>query len=237
MNQHGELLEVAVAELRRHGIRPQVRQLNGGHIEIAWQVVPEKEVRKVVTTKSGSDFRARMNIRAEVRRNLRADNVTIKRQDEPRKKHGEFARAMDLPKHEVAPIPDQISTLQAEMADLTEFVVALGKMMRQVRDTVTALAPPPATLPPPAPVSSRSVRIAEYLTPEKWISLSALERDTGLSAKQVKLKLGYLERQDAVVVYRGQAKLKKPPAKVPPKKRRGRPTLKSNGHHHAAPPQ
>jgi hypothetical protein len=217
MNNNSELVEIATAELKLYGIRPEVTHTNGGHIEIAWRAVPEKELRRVITSKTGSDWRARMNIRAEVRRLLRADNVMLKREEPKPKKHPELAKALNLPQ-QVVPIPDQITAMRGEVADLTELVIRVAKMVSTVRNTVAAQAPPPPA--PPEPVSSRSVKIKEYLSLDKWVSLSALSRDTGLSSKQIKLKLDYLERLGEVSVYQGQAKLN--PVEPRPKKPRGR---------------
>ena len=120
--------------------------------------MPEKELRRVITSRTGSDWRARMNIRAEVRRLLRADNVTLKQEPKP-KKHLELAKALNLPQ-EVVPLPDQISALRGEVADLTELMVRVYKGVGTLREAVTAQAPPP----PPQPLNSRSVKIKEYLS-------------------------------------------------------------------------
>jgi hypothetical protein len=218
-------MEVATAELKQHGIKPQITYTNGGHIEIAWRVVPEKELRRIITSKTGSDWRARMNIRAEVRRLLKADNVmTLKRNEPKPKKHHELTKALNLPQ-QVVPIPDQIAALRGEVADLTELMLRVAKGVSVVREAVAAQAPSPPLAPEPPP-SSRSVKIKEYLSLDRWLSLSALTRDTGLSIKQIKLKLGYLERLGEVSIYQGQAKLNA--VEPRPKKPRGRAAHKVN---------
>ncbi|MEY9179743.1 hypothetical protein [Bradyrhizobium sp. USDA 313] len=216
MNNHSELVEIATAELKQYGIRPEVTHTNGGHIMISWRAAPEKEPRCVVTSKTGSDWRGRMNIRADVRRLLRADNVTKREEPKP-KKHPELAKALNLPQP-VVPIPDQIAALRGEVADLTELMVRVFKKVSTMGEAVAAKAAPPP--PPPEPVSSRSVKIKEYLSLDRWVSLSALPRDTGLSSKQIKLKLDYLVRLGEVSVYQGQAKLNA--VEPRPKKPRGR---------------
>ncbi|KRR21384.1 hypothetical protein CQ14_06965 [Bradyrhizobium lablabi] len=232
---HSELTEIATAELKQHGIKPQITHTNGGHIEIAWRVVPEKELRRVITSKTGSDWRARMNLRAEVRRLLRADNVALKQETKP-KKHPELAKALNLPQ-EVVPLPDQVSALRGEVADLTALMTRVAKVVGSLRDTVAAQVVPPP--PKPEPPSSRSVKIKEYLSLDRWVSLSALARDTGLSPKQIKLKLDYLARLGELTVYQGQAKLNA--VEPRPKKPRGRAAHKAkvvkkakgtNGHRH-----
>ncbi|UPT99184.1 hypothetical protein J4G48_0014530 [Bradyrhizobium barranii subsp. apii] len=212
-----ELVDIATAELKQYGIKPEVTYTNGGHIQITWRAVPEKELRCVTTAKTGSDWRNRMNIRADVRRLLRADNVMKKEEPKP-KKHPELAKALSLPK-EVVPIPDQIAALRGEVADLTELMVRTFRMVGNMRETIAAQtprSPPPA----PPPASSRSVKIKEFLALDRWVSLSALARDTGLSPQQIKLKLYYLQRLGEVSVHQGQAKLNE--VEPRPKKPRGR---------------
>ncbi|MGX1163750.1 hypothetical protein AB7M16_000016 [Bradyrhizobium sp. USDA 372] len=219
MAHQNELTEVALNELKAHGIRGHLRDLSGGHIEISWQVVPEKEVRRVICAKSTSDWRSRMNTRAEVRRYLRADNVSLKMSTEKPKKVEtlQVEKAMSLP-IEVMPIPDQVAAMRGEMADLTELVMRLVKMVSGVRDNIAAYVPKPAEV-KPAPVSSRSVKLVEYLAHDRWTTIDTLPRDTGLTAEQIKLKLQYLKNRDEVEIFRGQVKLKPPkPGEAKPKK-------------------
>lgn len=115
MAYSNELTEIALNELKLHGVKGQTRDTNGGHIEIAWQVVPEKEVRRVIVAKTASDWRARMNTRAEVRKLLRADNVTLKSQNDKPEKPKPLTKALELPQPEaVVPIPDQMKALRGE---------------------------------------------------------------------------------------------------------------------------
>jgi hypothetical protein len=101
--------------------------------------------------------------------------------DEPKpKKHQELTKALNLPQ-QVVPIPDQIAALRGEVADLTELMIRVAKGVGIVREAIAAQAPPPP--PRPEPVSSRSVKIKEYLSLDKWLSLSVLVRDTGLTPK------------------------------------------------------
>lgn len=242
-----ELTDIAMNELKAHGIRGQLRDTNGGHIEIAWQVVPEKEVRRVVVAKTTSDWRSRMNTRAEVRRALRADNVTLKMVTKPKKADVlKVEQAMSLPQ-EILPIPDQVAALRSEVGDLAELVLRLTKIVTGVRDTITAYVPAPAVV-APTPASSRSVKLVEYLSHDRWVNIDTLPRDTGLKAEQIKLKLQYLKNHNEVEIFRGQVRLKpttpkpkkihwktarkaaeeaaKPAAKAKPKNKK-----KVNGHH------
>lgn len=217
MAYHNELTEIALNELKAHGIKGHLRDTNGGHIEITWRVVPEKEVRTIVVAKSTSDWRSRMNTRADVRRLLRADNVTLKMQHEKKpQKVQQLDKALALPPPDIMSVPDQLKAMRAELGDLTELVLRLTKISTTVRDTVAVHVPKPETIVPPPP-SSRSVKLAEYLSEDRWITIDTLPRDTGLTPEQIKLKLQYLKQHDLIELYRGQARLK-PPKPRPAKK-------------------
>ncbi|MEY9235431.1 hypothetical protein ABIF78_007754 [Bradyrhizobium japonicum] len=212
-----ELTDIAMDELKAHGVRGHLRDTNGGHIEISWQVVPEKEVRRIIVAKTTSDWRSRMNTRAEVRRHLRADNVTLKMTQAKPKKAAtlKIEQALSLPQ-EIIPIPDQVAAVRSEIGDLAELVMRLTKIVTGVRDTIAAyVPPPPATVPTPS--SSRSVKLAEYLSQDRWVSIDTLPRDTGLKPEQIKLKLQYLKNHDQIEMFRGQVKLKPAAAAAPPK--------------------
>jgi hypothetical protein len=224
-----ELTDIAMNELKAHGIKGQMRDTQGGHIEIAWQVVPEKEVRRIVVAKTASDWRARMNTRADVRRLLRADNVTLKvTQSKPKKAVAlKVEQAMSLPQ-EMLPIP--VAALRSEVGDLTELVLRLTKIVTGVRDTIAAYVPKPAEV-APTPLSSRSIKLVEYLSHDRWVNIDTLPRDTGLKPEQIKLKLQYLRTHDEVELYRGQVRLKHtaPKSEKPNRK-------KLNGHQHKIDP-
>ncbi|QOZ68905.1 hypothetical protein [Bradyrhizobium arachidis] len=217
MAYHNELTEIALNELKAHGIKGHLRDTNGGHIEITWQVVPEKQVRTIIVAKTTSDWRSRMNTRADVRRLLRADNVTLKMQHEKKpQKVQQFDKALALPQPETLSVPDQLKALRAEVGDLTALVLRLTKISATVRDTVAVHVPRPEAIVPPPP-SSRSVKLVEYLSEDRWVTIDTLPRDTGLKPEQIKLKLQYLKQHDLVEVYRGQVRLK-PPKPKPEKK-------------------
>ena len=209
MAYSNELTEIALNELKLHGVKGQTRDTNGGHIEIAWQVVPEKEVRRVFVAKTASDWRARMNTRAEVRKLLRADNVTLKAKNERPQKPKPLMKALELPQPDaVVPIPDQMKALRGELADLTELVLRLTKIATGMREVLTTHVPKPQPAAPVVKPSSRSIKLVEYLSLDRWTTISALVRDTGLTPTQIKLKLHYLKSHDQIEIYRGEVRLK-----------------------------
>ncbi|WP_063685492.1 hypothetical protein [Bradyrhizobium stylosanthis] len=227
MAYSNELTEIALNELKLHGVKGQTRDTNGGHIEIAWQVVPEKEVRRVFVAKTASDWRARMNTRAEVRKLLRADNVTLKAQNQRPEKPKPLTKALELPQPDaVVPLPDQMKALRGEVADLTELVLRLTKIAAGMREVLTTHVPKPQPAAPVMKPSSRSIKLVEYLSLDRWIAISALVRDTGLTPTQIKLKLHYLKQHDQIDIYRGEVRLK-PAATKPLAKRTAKKVAKS----------
>lgn len=217
MAYQNELTEIALTELKAHGVKGHLRDTNGGHIEVSWQVVPEKELRKVFVAKTTSDWRSRMNTRGEVRRLLRADNVTLKMStDKPKKPEKLLVeKAMSLPQPDVLPIPDQVAAMRGEMADLTELTVRLLKIVTGVRDNIAAYVPKPIEVAAPPP-SIRSVKLREYLSHDRWVSITTLPRDTGLTMAQIKTKLQTLKINGEVEFHQGQVRLKAMPER--PKK-------------------
>ncbi|WP_439372896.1 hypothetical protein [Bradyrhizobium sp. DASA03120] len=228
MAYSNELTEIALNELKLHGVKGQSRDTNGGHIEIAWQVVPEKEVRRVFVAKTASDWRARMNTRAEVRKLLRADNVTLKAQNERPQKPKPLTKALELPQPDaVVPIPDQMKALRGEVADLTELVLRLTKIAAGMREVLTTHVPKPQPEAPVVKPSSRSIKLVEYLALDRWVSISALVRDTGLTPTQIKLKLHYLKTHSQIEIYRGEVRLKPTETQPPTKKAAKKEKLKT----------
>lgn len=126
MAQNDELA-VALRELKAVGIRPTV-EVRGKHRAVTWQVSPDKEQRTYFVASTGSDHRGPLNVRADVRRYLRADGVSLKEQQQPRTN---LQKALQLPLiHET--LPDQVSALRAEVADLTDLLLALQDDVKQV---------------------------------------------------------------------------------------------------------
>lgn len=228
MAHQNELTEIVLHELKLHGIKGQCRDTNGGHIEIAWQVCPEKAPRQVIMAKTTSDWRSRMNMRAQVRRYLRADNIQLVPETKIKpKKLALVQRALELPKPDVLPVPDQLTALRAEVSDLTELVIRLSKLTATVRDAIGAYVPKPQALVPP-PQSSRSVKLVEFLSFDRWVGIATLPRDTGLSTEQIKLKLNYLKQHGQIEIFQGQVRLKANAPKMRPPGRQ--PKAKTNGH-------
>jgi hypothetical protein len=66
--------QTVIDELAAVGIKPTIKQSGGGHYKFYYRI-PTGEQRMIVTAASSSDRRADENIRACVRRMLRADGL------------------------------------------------------------------------------------------------------------------------------------------------------------------
>lgn len=218
-----ELQQIAMNELKLHGIKPTMRPNGSGHIEIVWRAVPEKQERVVVVARTPGDWRARMNTRAEVRRYLKADNVQLVVQNKPRTKaKAQLQDAINLPA-EIIPIPDQLTALRGEIADLSEMLIKVLKVAYGTREMIAKVLPKEA--PAPVKLPSASIKIHEYLSLDRWVSITSLVRDTGLTLKQVKLKLEYLRKQGDLTIHQQSVKLTRQPTIKP----RGRKKKHMNG--------
>lgn len=212
--RRNEELEFAVAELKRHNIKYETRETNGGHIEIRWQVSPDKEVRKVFTSKTPSDYFSRMNARSVIRNALRHDGVDLERKPSE-KKPKLLEKALQQPQP-AETIPDQLHSIRSELADITELLLDFSNVLGLLRDgllvqsTPVEAVTPDVKAPPPKP-SVRSKKAIEFVS-VSWNSLDAIARDMELPLEVTYRKLYYLKQQDKVEFRGGQCRLK--PAKL-----------------------
>ena len=128
---------IVIAELRQHKIAFRREQTGGGHIAIRWQISQDKQPRVFYAPNSGSDFRGRLNARADVRRMLRADGVNLDEVKLQPKPQTQLAKALHVPEPQV-PIPDQIKIVRQELGDLTELMLDLSVTINAVKELLTA---------------------------------------------------------------------------------------------------
>lgn len=123
-----DVLSVVKSELARFGVKPDVTTSGSGHKRITWHVTPEKPERCVVVPSTTSDWHARMNARADVRRYLNADSaVPIRGERAP--KQSALAKAISLPAL-VESVPDQLENIRHELNDMSLLLLDfVGKMM------------------------------------------------------------------------------------------------------------
>lgn len=189
-----DALSLLRSEFNLWNVKFSHREIGSGHIELRWQVTPDKEVRSYIIAKTPGDHRGALNARADIRKLFRADRLTL---NEPVKKPPALHKALAIPKA-VETDRDQIRMLRAEVADLTDMVMELvGKM-----DGMQAPAPAPAPAPiTPAPVARgtrkqpyRNINSLEYVS-EGWTSLAAIARDMNVPINIAQRKLYYLQRK------------------------------------------
>lgn len=133
MTKANEEVDVVVQELRACGIKPQVER-TPRHIAISWQAGPDKPPRTVIVSSTPSDWRGRLNARAEVRRYLRADNISLREQAKP----APLAQRIIGPPRHVETTPDQVAAMRSEVADLTELCLELADVVAR---TAAVLVP------------------------------------------------------------------------------------------------
>jgi hypothetical protein len=210
MKLHEEA-QFAVLELERHNIKYDARNTDGGHVEIAWQVSPDKEVRRVFTSKTPSDHRTRLNARSYIRRALRQDGVNIDPKPETTKKPALLEKALQAPRREPT-IPEQLAAIRSEMADMIDLMLdvsnALSAMKDQNHPPVEA-APITAPIVETKPVKKPSVRSKKAIdfVSTSWNSLEAIARDMGLPPEITYRKLYYLKKQEQVEFNGGRCRL------------------------------
>jgi hypothetical protein len=229
------VLNLIASEFKLWGVKFQHQRSGSGHIELAWQVSPDKEVRKTYLPHTSSDWRSWLNMRSQVRRMFQQDGLSLKK---PEKPEPVLRKALSVPKDPPEKPEDQFKAMRAEIADLTNFVLELGGIVSGLCDIIkqqpvmqiTAQPSPepvpiPAFLPPePMPLKTRAPntrgsKVIDYLS-FNWNSLDAIARDMGLSPIVVKRKLVYLYQKDLVQL--DQGRWRKTPPKFPAKKPKGK---------------
>lgn len=236
------VLNNILSEFKLWGLKPTIEHRNGGHIELQWQVSPDKEPRRTILPKTGSDWRGWLNQRAQVRRMFKQDGLRDPRDTIPKKPEPILQKALSPPPPPPEKPEDQIKSMRCEIADLTELVLELGSLVSKLCDiekppvAIAAQAPQPQepAPPPPPPKRARNTRgnkVIDYLS-NNWNSLDAIARDMGLEQIIVKRKLVYLAKNGAVELSDGRWRKTPPPkaetAAVPKAKRK-----KVNGLSHA----
>jgi hypothetical protein len=121
MTQRNETVDRIIDELERHGLKGVVGE-RGKHLEIAWETPLGR--RFVIAPRTPSDWRAGMNLRSDLRKLLKADNIQPKAINDL-----SFQRAMSLPKlvepkehvlqKDVEALVDLVFELQSQVADLS----------------------------------------------------------------------------------------------------------------------
>lgn len=213
-----DALSVLRSEFKLWGVHFEHRPTGGGHIEVRWQVNPDKPLRKTYIPSTASDHRGSLNKRAELRRLFQQDGLSLKA---PEKPVPVLRKALSLPQP-VETDREQIRAMRGEIGELTSLVIELGGIIAELRDTIGVKPRPepiplPAFIPPPPPAppkpSIRSIKTISYVG-ENWNSTAALAYAMDLPANIAYRKLYYLMKQNKVELSAGRWRLK-PKAVIP----------------------
>lgn len=227
-----EVLTNLKSEFKLWGVKPEVNYLNSGHIELTWHASPDKPSRRYIIPKTGSDWRGWLNARSKIRQLFKQDNLSLKQQCA--KPKPVLAKALAIPEPIERDI-DQIKMLRAEVGDLSELVLGMMSMLKEL----IAVTPPPVQQPVPMQAAAevvkkpsvRSLKTIGYVS-DSWSSLDAIARDMGLNTTIAYRKLYYELRKGTVEASDGRWRKKPepavPPASLPALAKR---KTKSNGQH------
>jgi hypothetical protein len=128
MTQRNEHIELAMEELERYGLRGEVSE-RGKHLEIAWTTPHGR--RFVIAPKTPSDWRGGLNLRSDLRKLLRADNLQVKQIN-----NLSFQKAMSLPKQ---PIVTRELLLQNDVDALSDLVFELQSQIASLHDKMNSM--------------------------------------------------------------------------------------------------
>lgn len=193
-----DVLKNLQSEFKLWGVRPTVNYLNSGHIELEWHATPDKPARRYIIPKTGSDWRGWLNARSKIRQLFKADGIKLQEQIKKEREKPALLKALAVPES-IEKDSDQLKMLRAEVADLSELILSMMTMVKEL----IAVTPPepvmvaaPVQMVPPAPKkpSTRSIKTIDYVS-ESWTSLDAIARDMNLEPTIVYRKLYYLLQQ------------------------------------------
>ena len=202
MAARNELVDRAIDELALYGLKGEVSH-RGKHIEIAWNTAHGR--RFVIVAATGSDWRAGMNTRAQVRKLLRADNMQPMRIS-----NVSLQRALSLPKetlpqnqvlqNDVDALVELVCDMQTQIEALQNKIdsmrvvshIEFGSAARDV-DVATLVIEQPEALPKvkkAIPFREGSSQAAIYnLLTDKYVSIHEIVKQSGQNLKYVSATL------------------------------------------------
>src|ERR1700677_2013035 len=128
MTQRNEHLELCLEELERYGLKGEISE-RGKHLELAW--VSPLGRRFVIAPKTPSDWRSSLNMRSDLRKLLRADNLQPKQVS-----NLTFQKAMSLPKQ---PTINKELLLQNDVDALTDLVFDLQSQLSLLQNKMNSM--------------------------------------------------------------------------------------------------
>jgi hypothetical protein len=180
-NEH---LDAALAELGKFDIESTLA--NGGrHQKLSWQI-DGRPRRTIAISGSPSDARGLLNLRAQIRRTLRADGAA------PPDNARHLAQQILLTPLE--PMAQRVERLEREVAELQDIVVELLLKLEQP----LSLKPDPEPAPAPKPKSPPMEELLRNMRYDEPLSAAQLAKATGRTASHVSSYLTRMKREGLV---------------------------------------
>lgn len=165
-------LAAAMFELHMVGVKPQVER-GSKHVKIRWEANGKQ--RTYVCGSTASDYRAALNVRADVRRLIRQDGLKA-----PENNVVSFRRIMELPEVQ-EPLAERLARLEGEIGALVDLLLdkpsTVGEPPFSIEITVNGKRVGLEPLPQPAtqvalPVASSPIPEAALLASGRFRSLT-----------------------------------------------------------------
>jgi hypothetical protein len=179
-----EYLDAALAELGKFDVESTLA--NGGrHQKLSWQI-DGRPRRTIAISGSPSDACGLLNLRAQIRRALRADGAA------PPDNARHMAKQILLAPAPVEPVAQRVERLEREVTELQDIVVELLSKLEQP----LLLKPEPAPAPKPkSPPTEELLRNMRYDEP---LSAAQLAKATGRTVGHVSSYLTRMKRNGLV---------------------------------------
>ena len=203
MVERNELVSATLAELDRFGLKGEVGE-RGKHLEVSW-TYPDGRSHFVIVARTASDYRAVLNARGEVRRQLRVAGITP-----PENKVIVLQKAFTLPKptdyaaerlvqleKDVEVLVDLVTELQGQLVEQQNRLNNIRVATTISFDAPQALATPVITQQPKRQ-GGRSTAVLEALKDGRWYNRNDLAATLGVDVKNVSSLLDVLKNKGLV---------------------------------------
>lgn len=120
-----EITDLLIEELEKYGLKGQIEHRTK-HLEVSWYL-PSGARRFIIAPATPSEWRGGLNARSDLRKMLRADNLSLK-QDDPRS----FNRAISMPKESIVTQVARDRALIRDVETLSDLVLELQEQNSQL---------------------------------------------------------------------------------------------------------
>lgn len=127
-----EIIDLLMEEIERYGLKGEVND-RSKHLEFSWEGPHGR--RFIIVAKTPGDHRASLNSRADLRRMLKADGLSIVKPSQT----ALFAKAMSLPKAPYFTPDDRFKIMSNDVETLTDLVVFQQDVIASLQRSILAL--------------------------------------------------------------------------------------------------